>query len=265
MATIQNQATLSYTYGTTTASAVSNLAVAERSAALTLEKRVLEDAYRKNGELTYVILLKNTSAAALTDVVVADDLGTFTPAGGDTPVTPLTYAGPAALYLNGAFVEELTPDATDDGVTFTVPQLPAGAIAMLLYKAQVNEHAPTEAGGSIQNTATSGEQSASAEIPVEEYADVTIEKEMAPNPITDGATMTVTFTIENAGNTEATDLVLTDAFPIALSDVAITVNGAPVTDFTFADNTLTLPTPDSGTTLSVPAGEKMTVVVTGTV
>ena len=141
---------------------------------------------------------------------------------------------------------------------------------MLLYKAQVNGSAPLQTGGSITNTVTVGELTASAEIPVEAYADVTIEKEMSPNPIAAGSTLTVTFTIENSGNTEATDLVLTDDFPLPVSGLAVTVNGAPVTDFTYEDNTLTLPSPGSVTTLSVPAAAgqqpgRMTIVVTGTV
>ena len=102
---------------------------------------------------------------------------------------------------------------------------------------------------------------------------------MAPNPITDGDTLTVTFTIENRGNTEATNLVLTDAFPLALSDVAVTVNGAPVTDFTYENDLFTLPAQGGATTLSVPAAVftqdetgavsvtpgELTVVLTGTV
>ena len=72
--------------------------------------------------------------------------------------------------------------------------------------------------------------------------------------------------------------MLTDAFPVALSDVAVTVNGASMTDFTFEDNTLTLPASEA-TTLTVPAATfetaasgavtivpgTLTVTVTGTI
>ena len=41
---------------------------------------------------------------------------------------------------------------------------------------------------------------------------------------------------------------------LALFDVAVTVNGAPITDFTFENNTLTVPAQGSTqTALSVPA------------
>ena len=220
MATIFNQANLSYTYGATTANAVSNLASTERSMPMTVDKRTLESAYRAESELTFLILFANTGETPVDNLTATDDLGTFTPVGGETPVTPLTYVGPAELYLNGAFSATLSPVVTAESVTFTVPQLPAGASAMLLYKAQVNGSAPLQTGGSITNTVTVGELTASAEIPVEAYADVTIEKEMSPNPIAAGSTLTVTFTIENSGNTEATDLVLTDDFPLPVSGLA---------------------------------------------
>ena len=101
---------------------------------------------------------------------------------------------------------------------------------------------------------------------------------MSPNPIGTGDTLTVTFTIENRGNVAATGLVLTDDFPLSLSDVAVSINGASITDFTFADNTLTLPASDQ-TALTVPAATfttdatgavtitpgAMTVTVTGTI
>ena len=170
--------------------------------------------------------------------MLTDDLGAFTPAGAAAPVVPLTYTGPAELYVNGVYSETLTPDVEDGAVSFTVPALQAGANAILLYKARVNAFAPIDAGGSITNTVTvQGENeplTASFTIPADAYADVTVEKEMSPNPITDGSTLCVTFTIENAGNTEATGLTLSDEFPLPLSDVTVSVNGVETTDFTYA-------------------------------
>ena len=282
MAVILNQANLTYTYGTTTASAVSNLAQTEWNAPLTAEKRALESAYREGETLTYLIALKNEGEAPIENLAVSDNLGAFTPAGAAAPVVPLTFSGNATLYLDGAFSQDLTPLETQDGVQFTIPSIPAGADALLVYQATVNGFAPLTTGSEITNTATVGETeplTASATVPVAAYADVSVEKEMSPNPITDGGTLTVTFTIENRGNTEATDLNLTDDFPLALSDVAVTVNGAPVTDFTFENNRFTLPG-STQTTLSVPAATftqdqttgmqsvtpgVLTVVLTGTV
>lgn len=281
MATILNQANLTYTYGTTTETVASNIAETEWNAALAAEKRVLEDAYREGSTLTYLISLTNDASAPVENLVITDNLGSFTPAGADAPVVPLTFAGNATLFIDGVFSEELTPTPVPEGIRFTIPSVPANANALLIYQATVNAYAPLAVGSEITNTATVGETeplTVSATVPVQAYADVSIEKEMRPNPITDGDTLTAIFTIENRGNTAATDLVLTDDFPIALSNVAVTVNGAPVTDFTFEGNRLTLPA-GGATTLSVPAATfsvdatgavsvtpgVLTVVLTGTV
>ena len=282
MATIINQANLTYTYGTTTASVLSNPAVTERAEAIAIEKRALENAYHAGSELTYLLAVQNSGAAPVTNLTVRDNLGAFTPTGAAAPVMPLTYTGPAALYIDGVFSETLTPEADESGVTFTIPSLPAGSNALIVYQAAVNGFAPLDAGSEITNTATltvgTDPLTASATVPVDSYADVSIEKEMSPNPIGTGDTLTVIFTIENCGNVAATDLVLTDDFPLSLSDVAVSVNGASVTDFTFEDNTLTLPASDQ-TALTVPAATfetsdtgavtvtpgTMTVTVTGTI
>ena len=255
MAVITNQANLTYTYGTTTASVLSNLAETEWNASLSAGKRAFEDAYREGSTLTYMISLKNVGEAPIENLIITDNLGAYTPAGATDPVVPLTFTGHAVLYVNGTFSELLNPTPKQTGIQFTIPSIPANTDALLLYQAAVNGFAPLAPGSEITNTASIGDTepiTVSATVPVLDYADVSIEKEMSPNPITDGDTMTVTFSIENRGNTEATDLVLTDLFPLSLSDVAVTVNGAPVTDFTFADNLFTLPA-GGATTLSVPA------------
>lgn len=257
MAIITNQANLTYTYGTTTASVLSNIASTELTSPLTAAKRTLDAAYRLNTDLTYIISLSNESGAALTNLPILDNLGAYTPDGAAVPVRPLTYTGPAALYIDGVFSADLTPAMQEDGVLFTIPEIPAGASALLLYKATVNSFAPLAPGSEIVNTATIGQTdpvTVSATVPAASYADVSITKEMTPDPVTDGETMTVTFTIENRGNEAATDLRIVDDFPLALFDVAVTVNGAPITDFTFENNTLTVPAQGSTqTALSVPA------------
>ena len=281
MAIITNQANLTYTYGTTTASVASNVATAEMSAALSASKRVLDESYRLGSDLTYILSFENVGSSAITNLSVLDDLGAYTPEGATAPVQPLTYTGPAALYIDGVFSAELTPAVQDGGVLFTIPEIPAGSNAMLVYQTTVNGFAPLTPGSEIENTASVGTtdpQTVSATVPAASYADVSITKEMAPDPVSTGDTMTVTFTIENRGNADATDLQLTDDFPLALSDVSVTVNGAPMTDFTFENSTLTVPS-GTQTTLSVPAAAftqdetgavtvvpgKLTVVLTGMV
>lgn len=281
MAIITNQANLTYTYGSTTASVASNVATAEMNAALSAAKRVLDESYRLNSDLTYILSFENGGSSAITDLPVLDNLGAYTPEDATAPVQPLTYTGPAALYIDGVFSAELTPAVQEYGILFTIPEIPAGSNALLVYQATVNGFAPLAPGSEIENTASIGTTdplTVSATVPAASYADVSITKEMAPDPVSTGDTMTVTFTIENRGNGEATDLQLVDDFPLALSDVGVTVNGAPLSDFTFENNTLTLPS-GTQTTLSVPAATftqdetgavavtpgRLTVVMTGTV
>ncbi len=254
MAVIQNQANLTYTYGTTTATVASNVAETERNASLSVQKRSIESAYRAGATLTYLVSIQNSGAAAIENAAVSDDLGAYTPVGADAPIVPLTFSGNAALYLNGVFSQELTPVPEPRAVQFTIPSIPAGGNALLIYQAVVNGYAQLETGSVITNTVSVGDEplTASATVPVAAYADVSIEKEMSPNPITDGGQMTVTFTIENRGNVEATDLILTDDFALALSDISVTADGVPFSDFTFEGNRLTLPSGTQGT-LSVPA------------
>ena len=175
---ITNQASLTYQYGGVTASAASNIATAILQETLSAAKTSLDAAYRSGQALTYILTLTNSGSAALTNVQAVDDLGTYTPAGGTAAVTPLTYTGPALLYVNGALSGPITPAAAENAITFTIPSIPAGATAMILYKARVNGNAQLAAGASVQNTVTATADgvaesvSAAHTVTAEDYADV---------------------------------------------------------------------------------------------
>ena len=151
---ITNQATLTYQYAGTTGQAASNIATALLQEALSVAKTTLDTNYRRNGELTYILTATNSGANALTNVVLSDNLGAYTPAGGTAAVYPLTYAGPAQLYINGVLSGSITPTVSATGVTFTIPTLAAGATATILYKATANTAAPIAAEAGITNTVT---------------------------------------------------------------------------------------------------------------
>lgn len=258
---ITNQATLTYTYGSNTGSAASNIATMTLEGPLSARKHVLERSYRAEEDLTYIISISNTGAMALTNVSVVDNLGAYTPAGGTDEVMPLTYVGPAELYINGLFSAELTPVVSADGVTFTVPSIPAGGSALILYLVDVNDNALLTPGSIIENTATVSAESlsedvtVSAQLPVDAYADITIIKAMSPDPVTEGSLLTYTFTIYNYGNTDAENVVLTDQFDPAPSQITVTVDGAavPATDYSYIDGELILPDGSSNFELTVPA------------
>lgn len=284
--TITNQARLQFTYGGTTATAASNIASTVMQGPLAVTKSVLESAYQNDSELTYIVNLTNSGAATLTNIFVIDDLGTYA-LSPTLSVTPLTYIGPAQLYINGVFSSAPTPSPGVNNIAFIVPSLAAGSTAMLIYNVQVNGKAPLDVGSELTNTVTVSAAGLNesvkdnATVPVDAYADVTILKSMSPNPVTDGSTLTNTFTIHNYGNTEATDVVLTDTFNPAMQNIAVTVNGTALApeDYDYDAGAFTLPGAASSYTLSIPAADftqdtatgevtinpgTVTIVVTGT-
>ena len=249
MAQITNQANLTFRYGNATGNAVSNIATATFLDPLSVEKTSVDETYRADDRLTYVLSVQNNGNATITGINLVDDLGTYTLPGGTT-VTPLTYGDAAALYINGVYVSPITGTETLNSVTFTIPSLAPGANALVVYQVVINEYAPLSTGSTVVNTVTV--TSPSVGIPltdtntvtVEDYADIGIQKDMSPDPVSDGDLLTYTFTISNAGNTPATGVVLTDAFNPAPSNITVTVGGLPVpaTDYTYENGLLTLPT-----------------------
>lgn len=270
--TITNQARLQFTYGTTTAVASSNIASTTLHGPLTAAKSVLENGYRADEELTYIISLTNSGTGALTSIKITDNLGAYavTPT---QSVAPLTYIGPARLYIDGVFSTSLTPTSTAAGAEFVIPSLAANANAMLIYKARVNSYARLTIGSQITNTATilatglTEPIEIAATAPVATYADIRIYKEMSPNPVTDGGVLTSTFTIYNYGNAPATDVVMTHAFSPAPSNITVTVNGTVLSaaDYSYVGGVLTLPSPASAYTLTIPAATFSQNAATGEV
>jgi len=260
MATIENFATVRYTSGGVETVRVSNLAEVELESSALLTKTPLSATYTEEDTLTYIISIQNTSASALTNVRVEDNLGTFP--FGTTELTPLTYAGNAILLIDGQnTTADLTVDSSMDGaLIFTVASLPAGATANIVYNARINEFAPLELDAAIVNTATisadaecvAGE--ASATVTALGGANVSVLKSMSPNPVVCGDTLTYTIRIYNYGNAPAENVQLTDAFDPAPETITVTRNGVPfpATDFTYENGVLTLPA-DTAEADTVPA------------
>ena len=260
MATIENFATVSYTSGGVTETKVSNLAEIGLESAVSFTKTTLGETYGENSVITYILSLTNTSGAAIENLSITDDLGTFT--FGTQELTPLGYTAPALLLVNGQDVSaQLTVDDSVVGtLNFTFPTLPAGATANIVYRATVNEFAPLDLDSAIVNTATltsdtdCAEGSASATVTTAPAANVSVFKQMSPNPVVCGDTVTYTIRIYNYGNIPAEDVVLTDAFNPAPDAITVSRDGVVLagTEYSYLDGTLTTPVA-TGTPVSVPA------------
>ncbi len=232
MAIFSNQATL--TVGGVTTS--SNIAYGELLDALTASKFALESDYTPGGAVTYVVSLRNTSSAALTNVTITDDLGAYT--AGGTTVYPLTLAATdAAVFVNGerqdAPVINPGPPLTVTGIT-----IPAGADAVLVYQARATQFANPTGTGVITNTATitgpglPNPVVATETVPAAAGPELTITKSISPAQVVENDRVTYTFVIRNTGNTAVAagdNAVITDTFDPVLTDLAVSFNGTPWT------------------------------------
>ena len=272
MATIENFATVSYTSGGVTETKVSNLAEIGLESAISFTKTTLGETYGEDEVVTYILSMTNTSTSAITNVSITDDLGTFV--FGTLELTPLTYAPPALLLIDGQDVSaQLTVDtATAGSLVFSFPTLPAGATANIVYRAAVNEYAPLDVEAGITNTATLTSDSdcadgtASATITAVSAANVSVFKQMSPNPVICGDTVTYTIRIYNYGNIAAENVVLTDTFNPAPTNITVSRDGTllPANEYSYVDGTLTVP---AGTTtaVSVPTATFVRDTTTGIV
>ena len=230
MAIFTNQATLTYTGG----SANSNIAVGEILEVLSADKTAVSGTYQVGELVTYVITIRNTGSAAFTNLTVTDDLGGGTNA-------PLTYQGGTVLYfVNGVLqaAPAVTPGAP---LVFSGITVPAGGDAVIVYQAQVNAFAPPLSGGTITNTVTITGGGLTAPVTATETVTVavgpaiSITKTITPAQVADNGRVTYTFLIQNSGNealVATDDAVITDTFDPILTDLVVTLNGAPLAEGT---------------------------------
>ena len=228
MAIFSNQATLTYNGSSTN----SNIAYGEILDVLVATKTAVEGSYLPGQLVTYVVTLRNTGNAALTGLVVTDDLGGYVFNG--TTVYPLTYEdGSVALFTNG--VPQAAPTVTA-GPPLVISDIivPAGGDVVIVYQAMANAFADPAVGGSIDNTVTvtgdglSAPITATETVTAETRPALTISKSITPAQVVDNDRVTYTFVIQNTGNQAvvATDnAAITDTFDPILTALTVTFNG----------------------------------------
>ena len=270
MATFFNQASLSYGGGVLN----SNTTEAELLSGLSITKTAVNTTYEAGGSVVYVVTVTNMGGSAYNGLTVTDDLGAYTTAGGTTAV-PLTYVdGSILYYLNGT--QQPAPTVTAVGnLEISDVNLPSDSTATFIYEARVNEFAPIAEESVITNTASTnggagvGVISDSATIEVNEAPVLTIAKAVCPAVVTDNGQLTYTIIVQNLGNTPvlATDnVIINDTFNPILSDITVTLNGAPLTEgagYTYNEATGEFATTDG--TVTVPAATYVQDPVTGVI
>lgn len=258
MMTFTNQATLTYSGGTTN----SNITVGQLLATLAVTKTAVRDVYGAGDDLTYVITLVNSGATAFTGLTITDNLGAY-PFGEGT-LYPLTYAdGSIRYYVNG--VLQAAPAVTaGPPLTITGISVPAGGNATLIYEADTNAFAPLGETDEITNTVTvTGNGiitplTASETVTTSADPSLTVTKSLSPTAVAENGQLTYTFNIQNIGNAAAVatdDVVLTDTFNPILSDLTVTLNGTLLTegvDYTYDETTGAFATVPGR--ITVPAG-----------
>lgn len=277
MATINNSANITYRYGGVTESALSNIATTTlaESVNLNAQKTSNNSTWRPSENITYNIRVSNDGTDPLFGLSVQDNLG-----GGTT--RPLTYIAGSVRMLRNDVITEVTPTNTSP-LTLVIPgTFEPGEVVIFTYIAKVRADVDAELTEITNEVTVAGHETSAAgevvtvtpsptlTIPKAEYADVRITKSVDKDNVIDGDTLTYTFQLENSGNIEATNIVISDNLPanFTVNEISSTTNGTTVTydaaDYSLDDqNKLILPT-SAVKTISVPAsttlGNGITIV-----
>ncbi len=243
MAQFTNQAQLTYNDSTVN----SNIVTGQLQEVLSATKTAVNTSYRVGDTVTYALNLVNSGTAPVTGLTISDNLGAYSPETGTT-YQPLTYVdGTVRYFING--VPQAAPTATvGNTLEFSGITVPAGGNTTILYDARVNGFADPTAGGTVVNTVTvTGggitPLTASATVPADSAALLSITKSVSPVPVVENGTLTYTFLIENTGATPvdaAGNVTVTDTFLPILTGITVTLDGVTLTagtDYTYDETT----------------------------
>ena len=270
---LPNRAQLTYDGSTIVLSNQTNTTLVDTNT-MEITKKAVDMSVVAGADAVYVVRLENTGANNLTNISITDDLG----------MGALTYSeNTAQFYINGSSVTG-TAAASMGSVVFTTTEtLEPGDNFIVVYAASVGAD-QTEP---VTNTVTASATAASTvPAPITATADETINITAVPNvsvfksadkdTVTSGDTLTYTFTLMNTGSADAENVKFTDVLPAEFTVQTVSYNtggqDTPITpaDYTFADNTLTIPSGSGTLTLTVPAATSdgpgiTTITVAGTI
>ena len=226
MAVFYNQATLSYNDNVIN----SNIVSGEIVEVLSAEKTAVLNTYTVGDEITYIVSIVNSGAAAFTGITIADNLGEYS--FGTGTLVPLTYVDGSVRYFSDGTLQPTPTVTSENPLTIEGITVPAGGNVLVIYKAAVNNFAPLDVEGTVTNSAViSGGGivpiTVSSTISAVSGLNLTITKAVNPEVVAENGQLTYTFTIQNTGSVPATvadNLVVTDTFDPVLDITSVTFN-----------------------------------------
>lgn len=233
MAIFYNQATLSYNDNVVNSNIVSGEIVEVLDAA----KTSTPDIYSAGDEITYIVSIVNSGTAAFTGLTITDNLGEYT--FGTGTLVPLTYIPESLRYFVDGVLQPVPTLTSEQPLTITGINVPAGGDAVVIYKARVNQFASEGADGVITNTAVitgvglTEPLTAESTIEADTSLSLSITKSVNPETVAENGQLTYTFTIQNTGAVSATttdNLTITDTFDPILEITSVTLDGMVISE-----------------------------------
>lgn len=257
MASISNQASVSYSYEGSSTTRTNNSNVVNSTVldeyALVVEKTISKDCYRPGDTLTYFIQVINSGCGCLKNFRVSDNLGNE---------GYLTYVEGSARVIVGGILEEITPTNTNPLEFEISDRLEREEGLVILYNVEVREDLSEEVneitntvtvtgfpcGCDCNNSNNGISETASASISKCEFAELLITKQASSDTYCCDDEVDFFITLTNTGTIDATNVVVTDSLPenFVLTEIHMENNGetyqfAPSEYTVDSANLLTLP------------------------
>lgn len=270
---LPNRAQLTYDGSAVVLSNQTNTTLVDTNT-MEITKKAVDMSVAAGSDAVYVVRLENTGANSLTGITITDDLG----------MGALTYSdNTAQFYINGSSVTGTAAASMGSVVFSTTETLEPGDNFIVVYAASVGADQTEPITNTVTANATAAAPVSAA---VTATADETINITAVPNvsifksadkdTVTSGDTLIYTFTLMNTGSADAENVKFTDVLPPEFTVQTISYNtggqDTPITptDYTFQNNTLTIPSETGTLTLSVPAATAdgpgiTTITVAGTI